>query len=59
MSTAALWPIVLAIALKGQTAQAWAQEKKLQEQVALGVLRAALDVLVAHLAARDEAAKRR
>lgn len=48
-----LWPVVEAIALKGQTAQAWAGERKLQEQVALGVLRAALDVLVAHLVARD------
>ena len=54
----ALWPIVEAIALNGQTAQAWALEKKLQEQVVLGFLRASLDVLVAHLAARD-AQKRR
>lgn len=53
-----LWPIVEAIGLKGQTAQAWAKEQGLLEGVALGFLRAALDVLVAHLAWRDAATRK-
>ena len=55
-----MWPIVEAVALAGQDVKAWAvaQKKPMEEKVARGYLRAALDVLVAHQEWKADAARR-
>lgn len=53
-----LWGIVEAVGFNGQDVKAWGVSKGIEEKVARGYLRAALDVLIAYQAARSDRLRR-